>query len=99
MKNFYLLFISFLFLTGCAQNVAFLGPAFSIVKGGGIQQALVSETVNYSIKKNTGKNISEHVMNSVNKESNNQECKDTHGNILKGNSLNILKNIDCKKIK
>ena len=99
MKNFFLLFIYFLFLTGCVQSVALLGPAFTVVKTGSIQQALVSETINYGVKQNTGKNISEHVMKSVSKESNNQECKDTHGNILKGNSLNTLKNIDCKKIK
>ena len=76
-----------------------LGPAFSIAKGGGIQQAIVSETVNYGVKQNTGKNLSEHVMKSVNKEIKNRECKDIHSNILKGVSFNTLKDIDCKKIK
>ena len=99
MKKFFLLFIFFLFLTGCVQSVTLLGPAFTIVKTGSIQQALVSETINYGVKQNTGKNISEHVMKSVNKESNNQECKDTHSNILKGVSFNTLKDADCKKIK
>ena len=97
--RFFLFSICFLVLSGCAQNVALLGPAFSIVKGGGIQQALVSETVNYGVKQNTGKNISEHVIKSVNKEINNQKCKDTHSNILKGVSFNTLKGADCKKIK
>ena len=97
--RFLLFSICFLVLSGCAQNFAMLGPAFSIAKGGGIQQALVSETINYGVKQNTGKNISEHMMNSVSKEINNQECKDTHSDILKGVSFNTLKDIDCKKIK
>ena len=99
MKKLFLILFYFSFLTGCAQNLALLGPAFSIAKTGGIQQALVSETVNYGVKKNTGKNIGEHLLKSVNKEIKNHECKDTHGNILKGISFNTLKNMDCKKIK
>ena len=99
MKKFFLLFIYFLFLTGCAQSVALLGPAFTIVKTGSIHQVVVGETVNYGVKQNTGKNISEHVMKSVNKENNNQKCKDTHSDILKGVSFNTLKDIDCKKLK
>ncbi len=62
MKKIYFILISFIFLTGCVQSVALLGPAFTIVKTGSIQQALVGESINQGIKKETGKNVSEHVM-------------------------------------
>ena len=45
MKNIFIFIVSLIFLTGCVQNVALLGPAFSIVKTGGVQQALVSESI------------------------------------------------------
>ena len=94
MKNFFLLFIFFLFLTGCVQSVALLGPAFTIVKTGSIQQALVGESINQGIKKGTGKNVSEHVMQILDKD---QECKNTDGNTLKEISFNSLDKTDCKK--
>ena len=62
MKKIYFILVSFIFLTGCVQSVALLGPAFTIVKTGSIQQALVGESINQGIKKGTGKNVSEHVM-------------------------------------
>ena len=76
MKKIYFILISFIFLTGCVQSVALLGPAFTIVKTGSIQQALVGESINQGIKKGTGKNVSEHVMQILDKD---QECKNTDG--------------------
>ena len=55
MKKFLLISASFIFLTGCAQSVALLGPTYSIVKTGGIQHALVGKTIDYGIKNQTGK--------------------------------------------
>ena len=62
MKKIYFLLFYFMLLTGCAQNLALLGPAFSIVKTGSIQQALIGETINQGIKSETGKDVSEHAM-------------------------------------
>ena len=50
MKNIFFILFTFIFLTGCAQNLALLGPAFSVVKTGGIQHAIVGETINYGVK-------------------------------------------------
>jgi len=50
MKKIYFILVSFIFLTGCAQNVALLGPAYSIVKTGSIQQALIGESINQGLK-------------------------------------------------
>jgi hypothetical protein len=97
--KFFLFIISILFLTGCVQNLAFLGPAASVVNGGGIQQALVSESVNYGIKQNTGKNISEHVIQSLNKDTKNQMCEKKYSNASKKTISNTLNGTDCKKIK
>ena len=98
MKNTFIFIVSLIFLTGCAQNVALLGPAFSIVKTGGVQQALVSESINYGVKKQTGKNVSEHVVSSLTEEAKLQECKISHSNGLQKIFFNTLDDIDCEKV-
>ena len=97
MKNFFLLFIYFLFLTGCVQSVALLGPAFTIVKTGSIQQALVGESINQGIKKETGKNVGEHVKQFFDKNIKDQECKNTNGDTLQEIFFNAFDGTDCKK--
>ena len=97
MKKIYFILISFIFLTGCVQSVALLGPAFTIVKTGSIQQALVGESINQGIKKGTGKNVSEHVIQILDKDIKDQECKNTDGNTLKEVSFNSFDKTDCKK--
>ena len=98
MKNIFLILISFIFLMGCAQNVALLGPVFSIVKTGGIQQALVTESINYGVKHQTGKNVSEHVMSSLTEEAENRKCEIPHSNSLQKIFFNTIEDTDCKKI-
>ena len=97
MKKIYFILISFIFLTGCVQSVALLGPAFTIVKTGSIQQALVGESINQGIKKGTGKNVGEHVKQFFDKDIKDQECKNTDGDTLKEISFNSLDKTDCKK--
>ena len=97
MKKIYFILISFIFLTGCVQSVALIGPAFTIVKTGSIQQALVSESINQGIKKETGKNVGEHVKQILDKNIKDQECKNTNGNTLKEISFNSFDETDCKK--
>ena len=96
MKKIYFILISFIFLTGCVQSVALLGPAFTIVKTGSIHQALVGESINQGIKKETGKNVSEHVMQFLIRFKD-QECKNTDGDTLKEISFNSFDETDCKK--
>ena len=97
MKKIYFILISFIFLTGCVQSVALLGPAFTIVKTGSIQQALVGESINQGIKKETGKNVGEHVKQFFDKDIKDQECKNTNGNTLNEISFNSFDETDCKK--
>ena len=98
MKKIYFISISFMLLTGCAQNLAIIGPAFSIVKTGGIQQALVGETINHGVKNKTGKNVSEHAISLLNDDGENQNCNNTLNNSLRNILSKKSKNLDCKKI-
>ena len=98
MRIFFFILVSFIFLTGCVQSVALLGPAFTIVKTGSIQQALVGESINQGIKKETGKNVGEHVMQFLDKDIKDQECKNTNGDTLQEIFFNTFDETDCKKI-
>ena len=78
IKNLKLLFI-FIFLTGCAQSVAVLGPAVTVATTGSINQALLSGTINKGIKHQTGKNVSEHMVQAFNEP---LDCSMTSSNEL-----------------
>ena len=98
MKKIYFILVCFTFLTGCAQNLALLGATFTVVKTGSIQQALVGESINQGIKKETGKNVTEHVKQYFDKDIIDQECKNTNGVILQEIFFNAFDETDCKKI-
>ena len=68
MSRFLLFFFIAIFLTGCIQGSAMLGPIIGIGTTGSIQRTLVSQGVNYAVKQKTGKNINEHALSSFNKE-------------------------------
>lgn len=68
-----LIAISFIImLNGCANSLAFLGPASSLA-GGNITQSAMSSAVNYGVKKQTGMSPTEHAIAYVQK--NNPENK------------------------
>ena len=98
MKNIYFILFSFILLTGCAQNLALLGPAISVAKTGGIHHAIVGETINYGVKNKTGKNISEHAMSLVSDQTETQECNNTFSNSLQKIFFDKSEEQDCKKI-
>jgi hypothetical protein len=96
MKKIYFLLFSFIILTGCAQKLVLLAPAISIAKTGGVQQALVGETINYVVKNKTGKNVSDHALGLFGNEVENQECNDTNSISLRSIFFNELEKQDCK---
>ena len=98
MRKIYFLLISFMLLTGCAQNLALLGPAVSIATTGGIQQAMIGGTINHGIKNETGKDVSGHVMNLMDKDNENLECKSVHSNSLQEVFFENSEDIECKSI-
>ena len=62
MKKILGLLLGLLFLTGCAESLALLGPTSTAVTGGNIAQSAFSSAVNFSVKKQTGKSPMEHAI-------------------------------------
>ena len=62
MKKIFFLIASTLLLVSCAETMALLGPASSVVSGGNVAQSTVSSVVNYGIKKGTGKTPIQHAL-------------------------------------
>jgi 5-bromo-4-chloroindolyl phosphate hydrolysis protein len=67
MKKLVGLLITLLALNGCANSLAFLGPASTSVTGGNVAQSIASSAVSYGVKKQTGKNPSQHALAYVQK--------------------------------
>ena len=51
----YFIFLSFIFLSGCFQSSALLGPGITIISSGNVPQAGFHYGANTAIKKETGK--------------------------------------------
>ena len=98
MKKIYFILFCLILLTGCAQNLALLGPAFSVVKTGGIQHAIVGETIKYGVKNKTGKNVSEHAMSLLPDEIEILECDNTYSNGLQKIFFEKSEDPNCKEI-
>ena len=62
LKKIITLPIVFLFLNGCIESTAFLGPAITAGTSGNIYQASLSYGANQVIQKTTGKTPTEHVV-------------------------------------
>ena len=91
IKNLKLLII-FVLLTGCAQSVAVLGPAITVATTGSVNQALLSGTINTGIKHQTGKGISEHMVQTLNEPI---DCSMTSSNELAEMFFDDYNNLDC----
>ena len=59
LKNLIFGFYIFIFLTGCAQNAALLGPAYTLATSGNVYQAGLAYSSNEIITKATGKSTAE----------------------------------------
>ena len=62
MKKILLLLMCFIFLSGCFQSIALLGPAITGASTGKIYQAGLSYGTNMIMFQATGKTTSEHMM-------------------------------------
>ena len=51
----YFIFLSFIFLSGCFQSSALLGPGMTIISTGNVAQAGFHYGANKAVKKETGK--------------------------------------------
>ena len=62
MKKVIFVVIATVFLNGCFQVLALVGPAATGVASGNIYQSAISYSLSYGVKKTTGKTIIENVM-------------------------------------
>lgn len=81
-----------MFLTSCAQNVAILGPTLSYVSTGSVGHAIMSGVINTGVKHETGKDVSEHMVQSLDKP---LDCTLANSNELDAVFFNDYGNFDC----
>ena len=79
-------------LTGCAQNVAFLGPTLTFVSTGSVGNAVMSGVFNTGVKHKTGKNVTEHVVQSLDQP---LDCSLANSNELDCVFFNDYGDFDC----
>ena len=71
MKKIIFVVVATLFLNGCFQVLALVGPAASGVATGNMYQSAISYSLSYGVKKATGKTIIENVID-LNKKTQNK---------------------------
>ena len=62
MKKILGLLLGLALLTGCTNSLALLAPTSTAVTGGNIAHSVVSSSINYGVKKQTGKSAMEHAI-------------------------------------
>ena len=87
MKKIFVLLATTILLGGCVEILPLLGPVTSVVGGGGnIVQSTVSSTINYGVKKKTGKTPMQHALAYAEEKNPNKEKKRCISFIKKTNS-------------
>ena len=76
LKLFFM-FLNLIFLTGCLQTTAFLGPGVTVISTGNVFQAGLQYGANTAIKNETGKYPLMHIKETV-EETNNQKKLRVH---------------------
>ena len=79
MKKILIVIPLLIILNGCANPMAFLGPASSVAGGGKIAQSAMSSVISYGVKKETGMTPSQHAIAYVQKhnpENKKEKCLD-----------------------
>ena len=92
-KKIYLLVLISMFLTGCIQSTALLGPGVTIATTGNIMQAGFQYGANSAIKKETGKDALTHLKNAVEEEHDNQKLEKKIKNLAKNTIKRIKKKL------
>jgi hypothetical protein len=69
------IFFYLIFLSGCLQTTALLGPSVTVATTGNILQAGLQYGANTAIKNETGKNTLEHLQDAVESQSKSKKFK------------------------
>ena len=89
-KKIYFLVLISVFLSGCVQSTALLGPTVTIATTGNIMQAGLQYGANTAIKNETGKDAITHLKDAVNEEKDSQKLEEKIRNITK-NTIDKVK--------
>ena len=92
LKKIYLLVLISMFLTGCIQSTALLGPGITIATTGNIMQAGFQYGANSVIKDETGKDALTHLKDVVEEEQDNQKLEKK----IKNFTLNTIDRVKKK---
>tara|TARA_B110000971_G_scaffold205989_1_gene228892 strand:+ start:170 stop:757 length:588 start_codon:yes stop_codon:yes gene_type:complete len=76
MKKIFFLLTTLILLAGCAETIALLGPASSVIGGGNVVHSSISSVTSYGVKKATGKSPMQHAL-AYAEEKNPNKKKDT----------------------
>ena len=90
LKKIYFLVLFSIFLTGCIQSTALLGPGVTIATTGNIMQAGLQYGANTAIKNETGKDAFTHLKDAVEEEQESQKIENKIKNIAK-NTIDRVK--------
>ena len=74
-QKIYFLAIIFIFLSGCIQSTALLGPGVTLATTGNIMQAGLQYGANKAIKNETGKDALTHLKDAVEEEQDSQKIE------------------------
>jgi predicted small secreted protein len=92
-KKIYLLVLISMFLTGCIQSTALLGPGVTIATTGNIMQAGFQYGANSAIKNETGKDAFTHLKDVVEEKQNNQKLEKKIKNLTQNTIQRIKKKL------
>ena len=74
-QKIYFLAIIFIFLSGCIQSTALLGPSVTLATTGNVMQAGLQYGANTAIKNETGKDALTHLKDAVGEEQDSQKVE------------------------
>ena len=89
-QKIYFLVIIFIFLSGCIQSTALLGPGVTLATTGNIMQAGLQYGANSAIKKETGKDALTHLKSALEEEQDSQKLQKKIKNFTQ-NTINRVK--------
>ena len=82
-----------MFLSGCIQSTALLGPGITIATNGNVMQAGFQYGANKAIKKETGKDALTHLKDAVEEEQDTQKFEKKIKNLAKNTIQRIKKKL------
>jgi hypothetical protein len=94
LKNIVVGFLLISTLSGCAQNLALLGPALTVGSTGNIMQASIQYGTNQAIKKETGKDALTHISDAVGEDHRRKKFNREFVELLEENIKKTRKQLD-----